>query len=287
MNRDITRKLLEVAAIPTLPQVMHRILETLENDSSSAQDITRILECDHAISARVLRLANSAFYGLRYKADTIRKAVVVLGFDAVRMLALATSVFGALNRQDQFAFSPEDFWLHSLGTAKAAQLLVKKSGGNTSHDGCFTAGLLHDLGKYILALVLKEQYKAIVKQAEESQIQLYHVEQQQLGMTHTEAGKWIAERWRFPSLISDVIGNQQDVTGYRGPHRLEVAIVALSSDISRALEFGNAGDFKPPNLQSDRIIELGLDPNPVSRVLEELEDYPAEAKDFLHILQQV
>ncbi|HNT36459.1 MAG TPA: HDOD domain-containing protein, partial [bacterium] len=155
IDRQILVKLLHVQDLPTLPEVMAEILETIADEASSASDLTVLLEQDHAISARVLRLANSAFYGLRTRVDSIRRAVVVIGFDAVRHLALATTVFDALARRQQFALVPEDFWMHSLGAAKAAQIIAGRYCREASSDGCFTAGLLHDLGKYVLALVLK------------------------------------------------------------------------------------------------------------------------------------
>ncbi len=285
LERDIVKSLLEVEDLPTLPAVMNQILETVASETSSAQDLTAILECDHAISARILKLANSAFYGLRHKPDTIKRAVVVVGFEAVRMLALATSVFDSLSKRKQFALNPEDFWLHSLGSAKACQLLAKAVGGVESPDACFTAGLLHDMGKYILALALKEQYQTVVEEAQQSAKALHEVEQERLGATHAAVGMWMGGRWNLPELFKDVMGFQYLLQEYKGPLKTEVALAAVSSDLSRKAGFGDAGDCDPVDLGPQRLERVGFEEDQVNAVLDELAEYEHEARQFLEELR--
>lgn len=285
LEQDIVKKLLEVEDMPTLPAVMNRVLETIESETSSAQDLTAILECDHAISARILRLANSAFYGLRHRPDTIRRAVIVVGFEAVRMLALATSVFDTLSKRKQFALNPEDFWLHSLGAAKAAQLLAGQIRGIESTEACFTAGLLHDMGKYILALVLKEQYQGVVNAAKESKVALHEVEQRELGVTHAAVGMWVGNRWNLPGIVTDVMGYQLRLSEYKGEYRAEVALASVSSDLSRKAGFGDAGDCEGVELGAARFEAIGLDAKRNEEVLAELAEYRQEARQFLDELR--
>ncbi len=284
MDRDIARKLLEVGDLPTLPVVMTHLLGAVEDENSSAQDVTAILEQDMAISARILRLANSAFYGLRFRVHTIQRAVIVVGFEAVRMLALATSVFDALSKHKQFAFDPEDFWLHSLGTAKAAQLLAKAVPNTGEAEACFTCGLLLNIGKYCLALPLKDEYTKVVKEAEMRGAMLHTVERESLGTTHAAAGLWMAERWRLPQSIAEVIGNQHRPEHYKGQYAAEVAIMRLASDAARAVGFGVAGDYAKPNLDPECLTAHGADPERVKAALTELEDHREEARQFLDVL---
>ncbi len=286
LDRNIARKLLEIENLPTLPAIMTQLLEVVENETSSAQDLTAILERDLAISARILRLSNSAFYGLRYKVDSIRRAVVVVGFEAVRMLALATSVFDTLSQRSQFAFVPEQFWLHSLGAAKAAQLLAMRAPQIESIESCFTAGLLHDMGKYCLALALKESYKKLVQEAQGDQKPLHDAEFPTLQTTHAAAGMWVAEKWRLPLLITDCIGYQNNQERYDGAYLTEVHIVALSSDIARAAGFGNAGDYDEPRLQLTEHLEKTISSDCIPEILEQVQEYHQEAYNFLETLQQ-
>lgn len=283
LEREIARKLLEVEDLPTLPAIMQRVLAVVESDRSSAQDLTKILEQDMAISARILRLANSAFYGLRFQVDSIRRAVVVVGFEAVRMLALATSVFDTLSKRRQFAFDPDEFWLHALGAAKAAQLLAEHlAPGAEVAERLFTSGLLHDIGKYCLALALGGEYRAAVEQSMAEKADLHTIEMARLETTHAHAGQWVAQKWRLPPAIVASIGFQFRPEVSPQEHRTEVAAVTLASDLARQAGFGVAGDYGPIQWRGQAV--LGLTDDIRNQVLDELRNNKDEARRFLTIL---
>mgnify|MGYP005839937213 CR=1 FL=1 len=286
VDRRVLTRLLEVHDLPTLPAVITRILDMVADENSSAADLTGVLEQDHAISARLLRLANSAFYGLRHRVESLRRAVVVLGFNEVRQLALATSVFDNLSKRKQFAFDPEDFWMHALGAARAAQILADRHCRTASHEGCFTAGLLHDIGKYVLALVLQKEYQDIVNEAQASGRLLREVEFEKIGTTHARIGRWIAEKWRFPFFITNAIGNMYRVTTYYEPDRPAVAVVALADQLSRHAHFGYAGDGECFRPESELLSVLGVGSEEFDHLAAELEALRDEAASFLRILDQ-
>ncbi|MCP4644683.1 MAG: HDOD domain-containing protein [bacterium] len=286
MNRDIRRRLLAVGDLPTLPAVMQRILKITDDESTSAADLTEILEMDHAISARVLRLANSAFFGLRNRVDSARRAVVVIGFDAVRLLALATSVFDVLSKGSQYALDPVDFWMHSLGTAKAAQLLAEKRGSAQPAEACFTAGLVHDMGKCLLERALKETYREVVAEAQEAERNLSWVEQPRLGTTSGEIGGWIAGRWRFPDMIVDAIRHSDRPEEYSGLYRGEVRIVDLANRLSRLAGFGDGGDCADPRPDPTLVGDLGLTPSDVSGYVDALASFREDTERLLDILAE-
>lgn len=282
---DIKMKILEVGDLPTLPAVMNRILETVEEETSSAADLTNILEMDHAISARVLRLANSAFYGLRFRVDTIRRAVVVIGFDAVKLLALATSVFDLFSSKKQFALDPEDFWMHSFGSAKAAQLLAHQQ-GLESPEACFTAGLLHDLGKFVIELQLREEYIAVANEAEAKNRPLVEVEDEHFGTNHAQVGGWLATKWMFPETIIHPIEHQYRVEHYTGPYRAQVQLVAMANQLSMLAGFGNAGDPPRDRVEAWLSYSLGLSERAVSERVAELAALRDDARRLLEILAE-
>lgn len=284
INRQIMIKLLDIEDLPTLPDVMEKILQIVDDERASAHDLTAVLECDHAISARVLRMANSAFYGLRYGVDSIRRAVVVIGFDAVRLLALATSVFETFSRKRQFALEPGDFWMHSLGTAKAAQLLAKRLTRMPNRDGCFTVGLLHDMGKYLLALSLKAEYHSIVRAAQETQRPLHEVEHEWLGTNHAEVGAWVAEKWNLPPLIIEVMANLYRTQSYDGPYKTEIAVVALANNIARVAEYGNAGDYDKCRIDMSLANSIGLPADAVNAIVKDLQNLHGDTKHLLEIM---
>lgn len=284
IDKDILRKLLEVEDLPTLPEVMTRIFETVENGNSSARDMARVLETDHAISTRILRMANSAFYALRTRVETIQAAIVVLGFDAIRQLALATTVFDALSRHRQFALEPDDFWMHSLGAAKAARSLGLKRKVD-SPDSCFTAGLLHDIGKYTMALALKDEYCRIAEAARDNELPLKDVEREALRTTHAEVGAWLMERWRFPALFIDSVRCLYRASAYPGAFPAEVRIVALSSELSRAAGIGHAGDYNPASFDANLLLSLNLSEHEVQSILDELDQARDDMHQFLKLMK--
>lgn len=282
LDRELARRVVRQEDLPTLPVIMTRILEVVEDEGASATDLTEILDRDPPISAHVLRLANSAFYGLRHKVDSIRGAVVVVGFEAVRMLALATSVFDTLSEREQFALDPGDFWLHSLGAAKAAQFMADRCPRVRAGASCFTAGLLHDMGKYVLALALGARYRSLVEEAAGRETDLCRVEEKALGATSAEVGGWVAERWRLPPVLRQPIAWQNRPGACRGEHAREAAIVSAASDLARLAGFGDAGDCRP--LREDKVNPPDGVTATRAEVMAELETYRGDAMAFLEVL---
>lgn len=282
LDREMRQKLLEVTELPTLPTVMVRILEVVEDDNSSASDLTAIFEMDHAISARVLRLANSAFYGLRHRVDNIRQAVVVIGFDAVKLLALATSVLDVFAHRKQQALDPEEFWTHSLGAAKAAQLVSDRK-KTSSAAACFTMGLLHDVGKYVLDLAFEEQYDEVLRTAQDSQRPLIDVEQEAFGTTHAEVGAWLVEHWQLPEIVATVIRHLYDAD-YEGPHCEERRIVALSDHLSQLAGFGAAGSLVDETVEPALVRALNFDQAEIDDLAGQLGRYHEATMRFFDAL---
>jgi len=285
INQEVIAKLLRIHDLPTLPEVMSKVLETVEDENASAATLTRLLECDHAISARILRLANSAFYGLRYRSDSIQRAVIVIGMEAVKELALATSVFDAFMRRNQFALKPEDFWMHSLGTAKAAELLCQAHVPQSGCKPCFTGGLLHDMGKYVLAIVLQKEYRDVLHSIDCNSRALSEAEKEKLGTTHAEVGAWLAEHWGFPPVLRDIIENHHEPLEYEGPNKFEVLIVALANNVAQESSFGKAGERSTVSYDSEILQQLGVTHDELGRMVVELDEVRNETSQFLSILK--
>ena len=279
---DILRRVLELEDIPTLPAVMNRILEIVADESASTNDLAGVLECDHAVSTQVLRMANSAFYGAPAEIDSIRRAVVLMGFDSVQMLALATSVIDVFAGRRQFALDAEDFWMHSLGAAKAAHLLARRHVPTVSADAAFTAGLLHDVGKFLLAMALGSDYRKVLEEGQRDVRPVWEVERDRLGATHGDLGGWICLKWHFPPVVIASITYHHHPSAAACTHPREAALVCLANEVSRAAGFGLAGDA--PGLRTsleDPAAMLCIATSIVDDMIEEMADMREQAQAFL------
>lgn len=283
---NVLRRIQTHGQLPTLPEVLTRILDVLDDEASSAEDITTVLASDPVITARILRLANSAFYGARFQIDTIQRAVVTVGFEAVKQLALATAVFDSLQQVSQPCFEREDFWLHSLGSAKAAQLLAFSTDHISMPEACFTAGLLHGLGKIVLSINLQGEYDEVIQQAALDRVSLRAMEQRIFQTDYAETGGWLMQQWGFPAVIVASVRNQHEPLGYRGPYQREVMIVSVAGDMARAAGFGRAGEPLDGALSGERIEMLGLEAGEIAGIVDTLSIMLDDARTLLGLFQQ-
>lgn len=283
---DALKRIQTYGQVPTLPEIMIRVLDVLEDEHSSADDITAILSSDPVITARVLRLANSAFFGARFQIDSIHRAVVTVGFEAVKQLTLATTVLQSFSRCTQHCLEPQEFWMHALGSAKAAQLVALSTPQITMPEACFTGGLLHDLGKLMLAISLGNEYEEVVRRAAEAPCALRTMEQRMLQTDHAEVGGWLMEQWGFPVLIVAAVRHTYTPEWYTGPHQKEVLIVSVASDMARVAGFGHAGEPVEATLNEERIAQLGLSLDAVQEICETLAIMKDDARTLLGLFQQ-
>ena len=191
-REDIRLGIRNIKNLPTLPVIVSRILEVADDTGSSANELAELVSRDMSVSAKVLNLANSAFYGFARRITTIPQAVVVLGFDTVRSLALSVSVFESLSKSSgEVSFDREAFWIHSIGCGTASRLTAKALSYRDTGT-FFVAGLLHDLGKVILDTYFSEQYSEVVQEMVEEERSALDVETDILNIDHAAVGGLLA-----------------------------------------------------------------------------------------------
>ncbi|RTL32509.1 MAG: HDOD domain-containing protein [Rhodocyclaceae bacterium] len=257
-----------IRSLPAMPTVALELLHTLaESDASSADlaDLARRIAQDQAITARVLRVANSPFYGLQSRVASIHDAIVVLGFSAVRSLVLAAAVMASLPGGPCTGFNQERFWRHVLGTAAAAQAIGKRLGRPS--EALFIAGLLHDIGRLALVVLYPARYATTLAAAREQDRRLQEMELEHFGFDHTAVGASLAEHWHFPAEIADALAWHHQPE--RGKTDGLAAIVHYADAIAQALDLDDAEDSQVARLQEDAVVKLGLDWNTLLAVLAE------------------
>ncbi len=266
--------------LPTLPRTVMKITELVNNPKSSAKELAGVITDDQVLTARLLRLVNSSFYGFPHKVSTVTNAIVLLGFDAIRNLLLTTSVFDVFSKKNPEASAlQERMWDHSLGCAVGAKVI----GGflrNDKLEELFVAGLLHDIGKTVEMLYFPDEYEKIAAMVEKTNILMVTAEEHVLGYNHTLIGKLLAGRWNLPAKLIAAIANHHRPE-IAGQHKIEASVVHLADILCRALNMGYGGDSRMPALNKDAWEALPLSEENIEPIMEAMEKEYESIRGFM------
>lgn len=251
----------------SLPETAMRINSMVSDPNSTASDIGDVVSQDPALTARLLRVVNSAFYGFPSKIDTISMAITILGTRQLRDLVMTTSVINRFRDIPASVVDMENFWCHSLTTALAAKNFANHMKISNS-ERLFVAGLLHDIGKLVMYIALPDPSRQVVEIAGEPQVDSNHVEEAIFGFTHSQVGAELLRQWKLPeSLIEPVAYHHEPALAK--VYQQETAIVHLANVI--------ANDIQPAiSADDDSVADpmawklLGLEPSLLERLHEEV-----------------
>jgi len=234
---DILKRLSDLPSMPTIVQEMFKVTSM---PNCTSKDVARVLENDQSLTARLLRVANSPFYGLSRKVDTVDRACTVLGLNTVKNLALSVSVMGVFKSKSQEAtFDMADMWRHSLGCAVAAKAVfeLRYKGG----ENVFVGGILHDIGKMILEIYMSKEYKEIHELYGED-MSLVDAEMYIIGRTHALVGRLLARKWKFTEAMEEMIAFHHR-PALAKVAREQVAAVHIGNEIAKALSLGKSNEL--------------------------------------------
>jgi putative nucleotidyltransferase with HDIG domain len=268
-----------VRDLPALPEVVVRVMRLAEDPRSDAQSIARVIATDQAMAARVLKLANSAFYGLPRRVSTLSEAVVILGFRTIKNLAIAASTFELLNREIAgYWLQRGELWRHSLACAIGAQLIARRVRLPVSEEA-FVAGLLHDIGKVAINLFVREQFDQIMERALQDRIPFVEAEQAVLGFNHAMAGGLIAEKWNLPPLLVSVIKYHHQPSSAPEKEPM-ISVVHLADLLSITMGMGIGGDGLYYVLEEGTLPMFGLEQADIDELCEQIVDQMAQAANL-------
>lgn len=271
----------QIDQLPTLPSVVVELLKMLDNEKTQARQIADLIAHDQSLSAKVLKLVNSSYYGLPKKVSTISAAVVILGFSTIRSIVLGASVIQAFSRPGVHHgyFRAESFWDHAVGTAAAAQWLARMAEMPRSEDA-FTAGLLHGCGLLILDQYFPDLMARIQEHVDQDHRTLIEAEELELGFDHAAMGAHLLGDWGLPDHIVNAVRFHTHVDQCPNDQRL-AAVVHLADIFCRALGYGDAGEPTIPAVSEFALDAIGLTPASFPVILEPMDKAVEKAAIFL------
>lgn len=260
----------DVSQIATLPEITLKIVELVENPASTAQDLHKVISNDPALCSRILKVVNSSFYGMPGQIGSINRAIVLLGLNAVKNIAISASL-AKLFKGGQLcpAFSARDLWKHSVASATASKLLADAAKIGLP-DEAFLAGLIHDMG--LMVEMQHDRAKLIdvvnrlgVNAEGVPASDMLDAEREVFGATHQEFGKALAEKWKFPKGLAAVCGHHHDPTSLPDGQRTLSTVVAIADRLTAGVE-GFRLDISDASINPSWLDEVKIAPQKVEEI---------------------
>jgi putative nucleotidyltransferase with HDIG domain len=259
--------------LPTLPGVMAKLSTMVESPTISTAQVGEMIQADQVLSAKVLRLINSAFFGFPGKISTVTHALVLLGFNAVKGLVLTASVF------DIMATEMMNLWKHSLGVSLAAGIISRRLNLKDTEE-VIVAGLLHDIGKVALKVEGPEHFDAVMENVHQTKGLFIESENEVLGFNHTRVGEWLSEKWNLPPNLRDPITlHHRPQSAKNAPEA--TAVVHMADILVRSIGYGNGGDMGIPVLDRETVKSLNLSLANIGEILDEMEGEFFKGEDLI------
>ena len=271
-----------IGDIATLPEVTTRIITVVDDPKSTARDLHNIIKNDPALASKILKVVNSAFYGLPGQVAEIDRAIVLLGLSAVKNIAISASIsrlFTTERISDKF--TARDIWRHSVAVAVAARQFCVQMGKRPFAEEAFLAGLIHDLGLLVERQAYPDGLSAVIRESSKGGRLFCELEQEIVGADHQEMGSALAAKWKFPRGLQTVLGYHHRVEALGDEHRLLPAMVYVADCLCCQEHFGFhlTGESQP--VDEAMLASIGLSEAGFQEVREELAEQVEASESIL------
>lgn len=257
----------QVRDLPSLPVIVQDLLQSMNSEDADIHVITRKVSQDQALAAKVLRFANSSVYGAQSRVTTIQQAITLIGIDAVKQVATASSLHRIFPQDHSQSMNMMTLWRHSVATAVCARVLARHL--HVNQDYAFTAGLLHDIGRLVLIVYFPEQYAKVLAYRDKQDCHLIEAERDILGIDYVTIGVALAEQWCFSESIRNAIA------GHYRPENQKVhslaSIVHIANVTVRALDLAHQEHELVPPISQTSWDDLSLSEETWQHVFHETE----------------
>ena len=275
-----------VSHMPSLSITATRVLEICNSPATSPNDLNRVIALDPVLTGQVLKVVNSAYYGLRNKITSLPRAIIMLGMNTIKNLVISTAILNSFGTGASFrVLSMEKFWVHSVCVGVTAKQIANiKKVPPTELDEYFVGGLLHDLGKIPLNTLFPSEYRGILDSLTPDSFALYKIERKVIGIDHMRVGKMIGDKWKLGGMIRDCLYHHHDPDRSDEENIEKVQVIALADMLSKLFGFSADSDF-PPDREA---IQYLINSNGLSGIeLDDLRGIVSEEIDKAQVFLQL
>lgn len=266
-----------IHTIPSLPEVVTKVVGMVNDPNSDAEEVGRIMSKDPAMAAKILRLVNSAYYGMPEPVSSLDQAIVILGFKTIRSIALSVSVINLFQQADT-GFNLKAYWTHSSVSACICRLIAEKV-GSVDPEVAFVVGLLKDIGLMLMLENAAEETKAIIAVSREYKLSLYTASHKVMQTDHAEIGAWLCEHWGLEDDVTQAIRHQFDID--HAHDNLYIAIAQFSEYLCGLKKIRLSGDCNEPGIDPVIWEYLDMGKKDLVDILAVINDEVDRAKELL------
>ncbi len=278
-----------ISKMPSLSTTAMKVMEICNKPSTSPNDLNHVISLDPVLAGQVLKLVNSAYYSLVNRVTSLTRAIIILGINTIKNMALSLSIMASIKGPKSFrAITIDEFWTHSISVGVIAKKLAVSKNISLSHrEDFFVAGLLHDLGKIPMDGSFPEDYAQVKEMVDNEQIPLLEAERTVFGFDHGSIGRVIAAKWRLDEKLLNVFKYHHNPEVFEGGDRAFVETIALANALTNIMKIDIWDNDLIYGTNIPELLErLNIDPegllNLRQTVIEELE----KAKVFLQITKE-
>jgi HD-like signal output (HDOD) protein len=249
-EKEIQHRVCQIKDLPPLPRMLQKLLEILHEEGAFVEDLEGLIKYDQSLSAKVLRVANSTYYGYRSRVSSLSRAIMILGFEHVKTICLSALLVEFFSGKPGLAASEKErLWKHAFAAANIASEMARKRPWIKKEDA-YILGLLHDLGWLVMAIYFGDYYASVRDLADFRKVPAWHIEIE-YGLTHTRIGKWLAVKWALPEMFARVM-EFHHAPEASPSFKSEAKIIALADILANSREY-------PDYLTSDFVLSYCRD----------------------------
>ena len=280
MNRELEQIIMTASDLPTIPVVATKVLQLIENETTSAEELARMVSSDPAVAARVLKISNSSFYGCQRQIQTLSHAIMMLGYNTLRSVVVAAAVKQVYS---PYGLTEKMLWEHSFGAGLAARIIA----GTTrlvNEEEAFLGGLFHDIGKIIMNFMDNVKFQAVMQKCYNDEVSFLVAERQFYSYTHAEVGGMVIKKWNFPEMLMKAVLEHHNFNFEEHENEYQVkltCIVGLSNLFCHKLGLGMREPDSELVLHKTKPAQLlSLEECQIEPMLKAFEEAYAKDKDF-------